>query len=130
MHKLITLLVCFPFLHLLSGCKREDVDKLRQVGKKTGEKLNELTAGARTQVAEGLESLKTGSNLPGVARLVRCRLRGDKLLHEAEIQVIVKEGNVELRGKLNKATEKARALELTKTTVGVDQVVDSLTIEE
>ena len=107
---------------LAVGCA-EDVEALGRIGRRAAINLREATESARGTMAARWESLQSGNNLQ--AR-VESRLRWDKELGTTEIEVVVKEGVVELKGEVADAVKRRRAVEVAKNTTGVDKVVDSL----
>ena len=67
---------------------------------------------------------------PGVEARVTARLRWEKSLSDASIQVVASEGGIELKGKVAKVAQKKRAVELAESTTGVDRVTESLEVDE
>ena len=65
----------------------------------------------------------------GVQSRVYSRLHWDKDLNDAKIDLEFKDGTATLRGTVKTVKAKAKAVELARDTVGVDRVVDQLTIE-
>jgi osmotically-inducible protein OsmY len=65
----------------------------------------------------------------GLDLRVSARLRWDKTLSEAPIDVQTNGAVVELRGKVRDLTQRRRAVELAGTTAGVEKVNDLLEME-
>lgn len=59
---------------------------------------------------------------------VLARLRWDKSLDGMQIEVRTTHGVVELKGGVAKEEQRKRAVEIAEATVGVENVVDSLTV--
>jgi len=108
--------------------------------KGTGEVIGEtvdgvvksLTRGARAtaeSLQEQYQQAKTTVHSMNTQARVYGRLHWDKSLEDARIDVEVKEGIAILRGAVKTLRAKAKALELTRDTVGISRVEDQLTIE-
>lgn len=108
------------------GCSRDDADCLARIGRQTMAKAETLTDEANGRVNAGLHALRAGDPEPGVEARVSERLRWDKELHAAKITVRLVENGVELRGKVANAEQRKRAVELARSTLGVENVVDAL----
>jgi osmotically-inducible protein OsmY len=109
-----------PWLALLAaGCKANDADLLARVCERAGQKLTPGPAG-RLGGPFGQASLATR---------VHSRLRWDRALAGTAIHVrATAAGAVTLRGVVADAAGRRRALELARSTVGVEEVVDELTV--
>jgi osmotically-inducible protein OsmY len=108
------------------GCG-QDADVLARVSRKAADRLQTAGQGAAGQLAPRLEAARAD---PTLATRVACRLRWDQLLAGASIEVSATEGRVELTGTVADEIQRSRAVELTETTAGVEQVIDSLTTAE
>lgn len=108
------------------GCSRDDADCLARIGRQTMAKAETLTDEANGRVNAGLHALRAGEKDPGVDARVSERLRWDKELHAAKITVRLVHGGVELRGKVANAEQRQRAVELARSTLGVENVVDAM----
>lgn len=64
-----------------------------------------------------------------ITAAVKTKLLGDGLVGGRKIDVGTEKGVVTLTGAVNSAAEKAEALRLARTTMGVHSVVDKLTIQ-
>src|SRR5262245_66401485 len=83
-------------LVIVVGCA-DDVEKLARIGRRAATNLKAATDSARGTMARGLESLNGGDELQS---RVETRLRWDKDLGADQIEVVVKDGIVELKGKV------------------------------
>jgi hypothetical protein len=114
-------------LTVLSGCHRQDADRLANMGRKAAGHLEQMSGGAQGKFAAGLQGLFPGygDSLEG---RVLARLRWDKNLAGAQIQVHLKGEVVELRGTVISQEQKQRAVQLAETTAGVEHVSDLLSV--
>lgn len=107
------------------GCTPRDGDLLRQIARKTGDKLEGATAPlGRIRPAAG-PSVSHTSDLAG---RVQARLRWDRYLAGARIEVRGQDGGVVLAGKVTEPSVKQRALDLARSTVGVQKVTDEVKV--
>ena len=114
----------------LVGCQKSDTEKLKRVGLKSKQKLSKSTASARSKLTEGIESLQPGASTPSLQRRLDIRLQWDKALTKENLTAIIKPGGVaEIRGRVASDSQKQRALELTKSTVGVTKVIDAIDVK-
>jgi len=105
-----------------TGCNRSDGDRLARIGSKVAQKVQDLVP--ETPLAGSL-SLTPSANLEG---RVRDRFKNDRYLAPASIEISVYEGAVRLKGQVDNAILKRRAVELAESTVGVEKVVDDLIV--
>lgn len=115
------LMICAP------GCSQEDIQRLGRVGETTASRLQDLSAGARSRVAQGIESL-TSREMPPLARRTTIRLQADQQLAGITIVVIANGSQIELKGSVKDQAQKERALDLARTTLGVEKVIDGLSV--
>jgi osmotically-inducible protein OsmY len=110
--------------------KPTDFDVLARVGKKTAEKVKGAMPEAR-QVAGPLAAFRAGDALP-VEERVRVRIQTDKLMTGADVAVspTATAGEVKLRGLVQTAGQKRRAVELAEGTAGVEKVIEELAVPE
>jgi len=119
-------LVLLPLAVQAVGCNSEDADRMARVGHKVLEKAEALAPEADGRLSRGWQAMRSGlDGMPLDAR-VTARLRWDKTLAEAEIQVSMDGGVVELKGSVRDAAQRQRAVELAESTAGVEKVTDSL----
>src|SRR5262249_33730448 len=107
---------------LAAGCSREDTERLSRIGQRIGAHVEVLTA----DCCQGVGDSWHGT----VEARVAARLRWDKGLEGAAIQVRAAGGTVELKGTLQVPGQRQRALEQAQTTAGVEKVNDQLRLAE
>jgi osmotically-inducible protein OsmY len=93
------------------------------IGRKLLERASAVSANAR-QPLDAL-NVARGDNL---AERVRLRLRWEKVLAEAQIEIIANGKEIELKGNVKNMEQRRRAVELAESTTGVERVLISLTI--
>jgi osmotically-inducible protein OsmY len=114
-----------------SGCKRQDAEHLSRIGDCTLGRLEGLAGGSNGKLASGMQGLRGSLGKNAVDSRVALRLSWDRLLSGTRLSVSCPAaGVVELRGVLSSAMQQRRAVELARSTQGVEQVVDALTVEE
>jgi osmotically-inducible protein OsmY len=106
------------------GCSRQDTECLSNIGRKIMDRAGTATASCR-QKFDGLKSLRAGSD--SLQDRVLQRLRWEKMLADAPIEVVVIGKDIELKGSVKTAEQRARAVEVAESTLGVDRVLVSLT---
>jgi osmotically-inducible protein OsmY len=108
----------------VAGCSAQDGDILRKIARKTAEKVEVATVPVGQVTAGKVPVVK-----PDMAARVAARLQWDRYVGEAGIEVRGQgEGVVVLAGKIDDPSVKQRALDLAKSTVGVERVTDELTL--
>jgi osmotically-inducible protein OsmY len=107
-------------LVVLTGCAREDGDKLARVGKLTAEKVRDV-APARTPFGDLAPDSTTAAR-------VRTRLRTDAALADYPIEVIEDADGIRLRGHVPSHDHADWAAKLARETVGVSHVVNEITV--
>ena len=114
---------------MASGCS-QDADRLARICQKTSAKFDGLTEGLRDKLHNGWGAVRTSVSETGVDSRVQLRLRWDKDMAGSEVMVsLAGPGVVELSGTIVDLPQRRRAVELAQTTVGVESVLDRLTIE-
>ena len=104
----------------LSGCQRSDAEALASIAGKIAER----THGYAEQLQQKCPAL------PGsLESRIKNRLRWDKSLADSTVEVVVADKNVELKGNLATPEQVRRAVDLAESTVGVENVVNSLRVE-
>jgi len=105
-------------------------------GEVIGETVDSVVQGLKRGARATTESLqeqyqraRTSIQNMGVQARVYSRLHWDKNLGSAKIDIEVKEGTAILRGTVKTLQAEAKAVELTRDTIGVDRVDDQLKIE-
>ncbi len=104
-------------------------------GEKAGEKLDEVgrkikrgLSRAEDAVREGFHKTRESVHSMGVAARVYGRLHWDKALQSSTLNVKVEGGVATLTGSVPSAEARAKAVTLAAETVGVNKVVDELTV--
>ena len=106
---------------VLSGCSREDGEKLARVGKLAGEKVRDA-APARTPFGDLAPEATTAGR-------VRARIRTDVALADHPIQVTEAADGIHLTGHVPHQDHADLAARLARETVGVTNVVNEITVE-
>jgi hypothetical protein len=116
-------------LACVGGCAKSDAERLSRIAHKSGEKLDRLTGGMRGKVAGGWQAARGSLGEATLDSRVSTRLRWDKLLADADIQVkTTQPGVVELSGTVADHERRRHAVQLANETDGVTAVIDSLQI--
>src|SRR5262245_47089082 len=110
------------------GCNRQDSQKLANVGRKVGEKAEALTGGTSGRLASGWQALRADMDKMALDARISARIRWDKSLEGTKIQVFYHDGQIELKGQVKSFDQRQRAVQLANSTVGADNVVDSLEV--
>jgi len=113
---------------LACACNNDDADRLARVGRKTAEKVDEVSGGAPGKLANGLQVMRADLDEVGLDSRVAARLRWDKTLADAAIQVRARGSAIELSGRVADLSQRRRAVELAESTAGVDKVKDELIV--
>lgn len=99
------------------------------IGQRLGQQLDKGIDRLSSEFREGWASLRQTVDRMGVQGRVYSRLRWDKQIDTSEIDIDSDEaGVVVLRGKIRSAEAKDKAVSLARDTVGVERVVDELTV--
>jgi hypothetical protein len=110
------------------GCNGDDRDRLARMGRTIAAKTEELTSGANDQLAGGWDAVRADLDKMALDARVSARLRWDKALAGAAIQVHSEGGTVELTGQVADAAQRSRAVDLAESTMGAEKVVDKLDV--
>lgn len=114
----------------LAGCSNEDADQLAKVARTSRNKIEQMTGGAPDKLAGSIDAMRANWNEIALDTRVSLRLRWDRDLEGSAVEVHATNGVVELRGTVTKMTQRQRAVQLARTTLGVTEVVDVLEIAE
>jgi hypothetical protein len=107
-----------------TGCSNGDSDRLARVARRVAAKNGTLTGtGGAWQHLPSMDELTVDGR-------VNARLRWDKALAGALIQVKFSDGSVELSGKVLDLEQHRRAVALVQSTVGVDETKIKDRLEE
>jgi osmotically-inducible protein OsmY len=112
----------------LCGCNRNDADRLARVSRKAAAKVEGMTGAAPDRLAEGWTALRAGLDEVALDARVSARLRWDKGLAGAHIEVRASGGVVELLGTVVDDSQRGRAIDVAQATVGVERVTNNLEI--
>jgi osmotically-inducible protein OsmY len=107
------------------GCDGQDAERLARVGRKVADRAEAVAADTDGRLGPRWHALLAQSEGTLEGRVSR-RMRWDQALAGAEIEVTATGGVVELKGKVQDLAQRRRAVELTSSTVGVEQVKDNL----
>jgi hypothetical protein len=114
---------------LVCGCGGQDVDRLGRICSMTAGKFNEMVGGSHGKLANGWDAICGAISESTPDARVATRLRWDKALTNADIQVQpAGPGVIRLQGNVIDANQQQRAAELAESTQGVEQVVNELVI--
>jgi osmotically-inducible protein OsmY len=117
-------------LLLAAGGCSQDADRMARVCQKTAAKFDSVTGGMRSKLNNGWGAVRGSVSEASLDSRVALRLRWDVDLTGAEIQVRpAGAGIVELRGTVADLAQRTRAVHLARTTTGVENVLDALTVE-
>ncbi len=112
------LLLCSLAL-CLGGCSRNDTECLARLGRKLAERAEQ----ASEEIAGKLDlDWKIAAADAGIARRVEQRLRWDRFLADAGLEVRGTGAEVELLGTVRTEQQRQRAIKLAESTVGVEKV--------
>jgi predicted DNA binding protein len=106
----------------ISGCNRQDTEALTRIGQKVQARTEAVTGDLKNTAAASWHSIGEF----GMEGRVAARLRWDKELTGAAIEVLSSGTGVELRGKVANFEQRRRAVMLAESTAGVEGVKDSL----
>ena len=114
---------------LACGCGGEEVDRLGRICARAAGKVQDMAGGTHGKLAAGWQTVCGALGDTTVDARVAVRLRWDKQLADADIQVTsAGPGVVRLQGTVADAARQQRAKELAEATQGVEQVVNDLTV--
>ncbi len=119
-------LFLLAYLIFAGGCSCDDTDRLARVGHKVAARAAALAPDSDNKLARGWQSVSKGSTETSLAARVFNRLRWDKNLADAQIQVSAKGAVIELKGTVQDLDQRRRAVEIAESTTGVEKVVDAL----
>ena len=119
------LLVLLPLA--LVGCKESDGENLRQIARRTGERLDR----AARPVNDAATPLCGSLGELSVAARVDSRIRHDRYLAGHHFTVRGdRQGVVTVTATVPDKSIKARALDLARSTLGVEDVIDEVKVSE
>jgi osmotically-inducible protein OsmY len=113
---------------LWAGCDGQDADRLARIGRKVADRLQVPAGDSQGRVPDSLQSIRGGLGEFALDAKVATRLRWDKELEGASVQVAaVGGGTVKLTGTVPSFEARQRAVQLANSTTGVVKVIDELT---
>ncbi|MGE3803463.1 MAG: BON domain-containing protein [Gemmataceae bacterium] len=115
---------------LFLGCNDQDTQRLAEVGRVTARRLEELTGGSPDRVRARLASVSGQLDDAPVDRRVAVRIRWDKLMKDAFVNVQAAENQIELTGTVTSDEQRRRAVEIAEATDGVTAVIDKIEVKE
>ena len=118
-------------LGLACGCKGDDRDTLARITQKTAARLQTLAGGADGRLAASLQAVRGAFNDAAPDGRAALRLRWDRYLAEGDVRVRpAGPGVVRLEGSVPDDEHRRRAVELARSTLGVERVIDRLTVSK
>jgi osmotically-inducible protein OsmY len=112
---------------IVVGCDGQDVERLARLSRKAVDRIQTHATDPQGRLTGTLQSIHGGWSDLTVDVKVSVRLRWDKDLHGANIQVRAgAHGVVELRGTVMDLPQRQRAVWVAESTVGVSEVIDQL----
>ncbi|PWT88238.1 MAG: hypothetical protein C5B56_09100 [Proteobacteria bacterium] len=119
----------FAFLAFVAcGCEAQDTDRLARAARRIAAKFDTVTSSADDKITAGWQAFRSDLNEMSLDTRVSARLRWDKGLAGAKIQVQAKNGVVELKGPVADLTQRRRAVEIAESTIGAEKVTDLLEV--
>jgi hypothetical protein len=120
-----------PLFLAAAGCESRDADILLRIANKATGHVEALVGGTRGKVVGGVHAVRGSLGESTADSRVATRLRWDRLLVGSEIQVFTNgHGSVRLEGTVPDASAREWAVNLARSTAGVETVIDNLTIPE
>jgi osmotically-inducible protein OsmY len=106
------------------GCGNQDTERLSRIARAAAAKVESLSA-SHDQLP-GLGSLRGQAGEVTVEARISARIRWDRAMEGAQVEVHANGGQVELKGNVRDLVQKRKAVELANDTVGADNVTDQL----
>src|SRR5262249_54886875 len=104
-------------------CNQQDKNSLSRIGEKIAERSEEATSGLREKLSHGLP------DMGNLHERVHRRVKWDKGLEGAVIDLKVSGTEVELKGTVKTPEQRRRAVDLVESTIGVEKIQDNLKVE-
>ncbi|MBW3596152.1 MAG: BON domain-containing protein [Planctomycetes bacterium] len=124
-------LVSLVLVALLGGVGLSAAPAQEGLGEKIGERLDRGLRELRSELKQEWAEIRRSVERLSVQGRVYSRLRWDKDMRNTSIEIEAPEENVILlQGRVPTAEIKEKALDLARDTVGVESVVDQLTVAE
>jgi osmotically-inducible protein OsmY len=120
--------LCLALACAAAGCGK-DSDCLARVGRKSAAKVEAMTGAARARLSDGWQAVRGSVGEATLNSRVAVRLRWDKDLAGADIQVHSPgPGVIRLQGTVADLPQRQRAVALARSTQGVEAVTDELKV--
>jgi hypothetical protein len=107
------------------GCGSQDADCLGKLGLRFGDGTRLLVQQCQDRLRQDMPALRMEES---VASRVGERLKHDKGLADATIEVRMVDGAIELHGQAHSNEQRRRAIDLAEATVGVEHVRDLIEV--
>ncbi len=115
------------YLLAAAGCSRQDSECLARITRKVAARVGDVTGEVKDTLGTGWQNVYGEL---GLEARVSARLRWDKSLAEAAIEVTAQGNDIELNGTIKDPVQRQRALDLTATTTGVEKVTEHLQLAD
>jgi osmotically-inducible protein OsmY len=110
------------------GCESQDREHLDHIARKVAAKVSNLTEGTDNRLQAGWQAFRGDLDQLTLDLRVAARIRWDKSLQGAKIDVAVHDGAIDLKGTVRDADQRRHAVELAEQTVGANKVNDALEV--
>lgn len=122
-------LLGLALLGVLPGCGNNDVEQLHKIGQKSISNLLAASGGSRGKLASTYNSVQGALNETSLDSRVGVRLAWDRELSETQIEIqVVSPGVVRLTGLVPQPVHRQRAYDLARSTLGVNQVMNEISV--
>lgn len=126
MHRWICVPLVMGSLTTLAGCNRQDTECLSRIGRKVAVHVKNSVG----DVGGKVDFPRTGKRDLTLQEKVQDRLRYENTLTDVAFEVTVKDKEVDIKGTVNQAVQRQRAIELAETLAGVEKVTNSIQVRE
>ncbi len=113
---------------LSAGCSGGDADRIARVSGKALDRATAMTENAGQRLGLALRGVKPGVDAIEVSARVSQRLKWDQVLEGTSITVHASERTITLTGTVTDEVQRRRAMDLAQSTLGVEQVQESLEV--
>lgn len=113
--------IALAALGLLAGCNNQDNERLARIARAAAARMENAGDGSGLAGIRGLDQTALGSR-------VAARIRWDKAMEGAAVEVRTQGGEVELKGNVRDLAQRVKAVSIATETVGTESVIDSLTM--
>jgi len=122
-------LICV-LMAFVAGCSQQDRDSLARVGRKLIEHLEDTAASSADPVSSGFQAVRGSLGNSNLDCRVVLRLRWDRELEGCAIRVrTIGPTGVRLEGFLMAEGQRAKVVEVAKSTSGVENVEDKMQVK-